>query len=84
MDEDEPHAHDNGALIAKEKDPEANHSATGKQQRWGLLTNICKVDTINCLYSAVSASTVILVAVLELQRRSLPQLPMDQALIRAA
>ena len=49
MDEDEPLANEDEALIAKEKDPEANHSAAGKQQRWGLLTSICKVNTINCL-----------------------------------
>lgn len=68
MDEDEHYADENGAFIAKEKDPEANRSAARKQQRWGLLTNIFKVNTLNCLYSVISASTTVLVAEIELQR----------------
>ena len=67
MNEDVPHAHGNGALIAEEKDPETNHSSSRKQQRWGLLTNICKVNTVYLLYSMILSSTGISGAMLELQ-----------------
>ena len=61
--------HENGALLAEEKDPEADHSAARKQQRWGLLTYMYKVNALNCLHSVLIASTAILVALIELQRR---------------
>ena len=82
MDEDEPLADEGGALIAKEKDPEANQSAAGKQQKWGLLTSICKVNTISCLHSMLSPDTAILYGSAGAATLHLPQLPMDQALMR--
>ena len=80
MDEDEPLVDEGGALIGKEKDPEANHSAAGKQQRWGLLTNICKVNTISCLHSMLSPNTAILYGSAGAATLHLPQLPINPSI----
>ena len=84
MNEDEPHANENGALIDKEKDPEAHQSAARKQQRWSLLTSICKVNTTESPSQRVPTQHSSLLALLQQQKRILSLLPMDQASIRAA
>ena len=78
MDEDEPHANEDGALIAKEKDPEAHQSAARKQQRWGLLTSICKVNITESPLQRVTTQHSNLLALLQLQNCILSLLPMDQ------
>ena len=69
MDDNEPHVHENGALLAEEKDPEADHSAARKQQRWGLLTYMYKVNALHWLPRVLIASPAIRVALIERQRR---------------
>lgn len=57
--------HETVAFLASQKDSEANHSAAEKEQRWPLLTSMCKVIGIEC-------KSVVLAAVAQISQCKCP------------